>query len=313
MRPRYSLLLLALLVPALAHAQRPRLQHEPELAVTSPASLAIEINNTLTSVPPPYMPPTDPTLGWIGVSVFYKSAAPGDTVDIGRPVNDVGVMGDLVIPQGADGDIHGCEPIVTDLTGKIAFIERGPSAQTPTCFFNQKAFHAQNAGAIGVVIYNQVRPDDNAVNMSAGDTSMTVHVMAVQIPRSLAQPMLDELGKGGTVTVHIRCSSEADPTCPGSSSNENEPIPGTHELSHAYPNPFNPTTQFSLRVAETQDVSVAVYNTLGQQVSVLHEGTLAAGVEHRFTIDAADLPSGAYLYRVVGESFTEARSVVLVK
>jgi hypothetical protein len=90
-------------------------------------------------------------------------------------------------------------------------------------------------------------------------------------------------------------------------------VPGTHLLSAAYPNPFNPQTTFTLAVSQRQQVRLAVYNLLGQHVATLHNGLLAAGTPHRFTIDGSDLPGGVYLYRAEGEHFCETRRVVLVK
>ncbi len=90
-------------------------------------------------------------------------------------------------------------------------------------------------------------------------------------------------------------------------------VPAGYYLSAAYPNPFNPQAQFRLSVARRQQVLVEVYNALGQRVAHLFEGTLEADVARAFTIDGSDLQSGLYLYRVVGETFSESRSVLLVK
>lgn len=84
-------------------------------------------------------------------------------------------------------------------------------------------------------------------------------------------------------------------------------------LSSAYPNPFNPQTSFSLRVEDRQDVKVEIFNLLGRSVKVLFEGTMDADETRTFTFDAGDLPSGIYLYRVRGESFTATRQMTLLK
>ncbi len=96
---------------------------------------------------------------------------------------------------------------------------------------------------------------------------------------------------------------------------ENGPdgLPGTHNLSSAYPNPFNPQANFTLEVAEQQSVRIAVYDALGREVATLFNGTLTAGPAHEFTIDGAGLPSGIYVVRATGEQFTDALSVTLLK
>jgi predicted small lipoprotein YifL len=86
-----------------------------------------------------------------------------------------------------------------------------------------------------------------------------------------------------------------------------------YTLSAAYPNPFRSRTKFDLRVEDPQQVSVEVYNILGQRVRTLYEGHLPAHETRTFTLKARDLPSGLYLYRIEGETFTAARRVMLVR
>ncbi len=87
------------------------------------------------------------------------------------------------------------------------------------------------------------------------------------------------------------------------------------ELSAAYPNPFSAAraATLTLRVDAAQRVAVTLYDVLGRTVRVLHDGALAAGTPHTFTVEAGDLPSGLYVYRVVGESFAETRTLTLVR
>lgn len=84
-------------------------------------------------------------------------------------------------------------------------------------------------------------------------------------------------------------------------------------LSAAYPNPFTTATTFSLRVQEPQEVKVEVYNMLGQRVKQLYQGPLDSGETRSFTFEAGSLPSGIYLYRVTGETFTASRQITLLR
>ena len=90
-------------------------------------------------------------------------------------------------------------------------------------------------------------------------------------------------------------------------------MPEGFRLGAAYPNPFNPRTQFTLEVRQAQEVRVEVFNLLGQRVRLLHEGPLEAGREHHFTFEAGDLPSGLYLFRAQGETFFSSGQVTLLK
>ena len=90
-------------------------------------------------------------------------------------------------------------------------------------------------------------------------------------------------------------------------------LPGTYELSAAYPNPFNPQTRFTLAVSQEQHVRVEVFDALGRRVAVLHDGRLPAGAVQAFTFDAGGLAGGLYLYRATGEHFAATRRAMLLK
>lgn len=79
-----------------------------------------------------------------------------------------------------------------------------------------------------------------------------------------------------------------------------------------YPNPFNPTTQIVFNVPEQSDINVAVYNMIGQEVKVLVQGTVEAG-RHEVTFDAGNLPSGAYLVRMISPSGIFTQRIMLAK
>ncbi|MBN8589513.1 MAG: T9SS type A sorting domain-containing protein [Rhodothermia bacterium] len=87
----------------------------------------------------------------------------------------------------------------------------------------------------------------------------------------------------------------------------------TFALSEAYPNPFNPQTNFTLAVAQTQVVQINIYDLQGRKVATLHNGSLAGQTTHAFTFQAQDLSSGRYFVRVKGENFVANKSLVLVK
>ena len=84
-------------------------------------------------------------------------------------------------------------------------------------------------------------------------------------------------------------------------------------IASIYPNPFNPTTNFSLVLAEPQFVRILVFNTLGQEVARLYEGELVSATEHRFAFEAENLPGGLYIFRAEGERFAMEDKAMLIK
>lgn len=90
-------------------------------------------------------------------------------------------------------------------------------------------------------------------------------------------------------------------------------VTGTHLLTNAYPNPFNPQTHFQLAVARGQEVRVEVFDSLGRAVATLFEGPMAAQTMYRFTFEAGFLSSGVYIIRASGETFADTQQITLLK
>jgi len=93
--------------------------------------------------------------------------------------------------------------------------------------------------------------------------------------------------------------------------------PKAHDLSQNFPNPFNPTTTFSVRVGSPTHVQVAVFNVLGQTVRSLVDGMMGQG-NWSLTWDGRDdsgrqMPSGIYLYKMQADDFVAVHKMVLAK
>lgn len=89
-------------------------------------------------------------------------------------------------------------------------------------------------------------------------------------------------------------------------------LPTKFELSNNYPNPFNPTTTIEFQIPIRTQVKLTIYDILGREVSKLVDSELSAG-KYEFIFDAANLPSGLYLYRLSAEGFTQAKKLLLLK
>ena len=86
------------------------------------------------------------------------------------------------------------------------------------------------------------------------------------------------------------------------------------ELAPAYPNPFNPTTNFTLRLDVGQHVRLVLFDANGKQVGIISDRFLSSNAVHQFQIDARSLPSGIYFYQAMGDGFiSQAQAVLLQK
>jgi hypothetical protein len=91
-----------------------------------------------------------------------------------------------------------------------------------------------------------------------------------------------------------------------------EGIPAALTLYQNYPNPFNPTTSISYELLGTTQVNLTVYTMLGQAVVTLVDEVQQSGL-HTAILDAKNLPSGVYFYRLQAGSHIETRKLTLMK
>jgi hypothetical protein len=92
-----------------------------------------------------------------------------------------------------------------------------------------------------------------------------------------------------------------------------ESVPVAYSLTQNYPNPFNPTTTISYDLTNGANVVLSVYNLLGKEVATLVNDVRSAG-RHTVTWDAAGLPSGVYLYRLMANgNIIQTRKALLLK
>ena len=77
-------------------------------------------------------------------------------------------------------------------------------------------------------------------------------------------------------------------------------LPMTFALYQNYPNPFNPVTKILYSLARASNVSLTVYNILGQKVATLAEGRQAAG-SYQVNWDARNYGSGMYFYQLTAD------------
>jgi hypothetical protein len=99
--------------------------------------------------------------------------------------------------------------------------------------------------------------------------------------------------------------------------NDIQSVPNKLELSNNYPNPFNPSTTINFSVPNTSNVSLVIYNTLGQNVKTLVNNQVLNG-KQTFVWDGkndfgSSVPSGIYFYRLTNGSSSITKRMVLLK
>ena len=94
-------------------------------------------------------------------------------------------------------------------------------------------------------------------------------------------------------------------------------LPDGVTLHQNYPNPFNPTTTIAFDLPVASDVSLVVYNSLGQKVAMLADGRMSAGrhsIDWNGTADGGSaVASGVYFYRLATDHGSHSKKMLLLK
>jgi hypothetical protein len=89
------------------------------------------------------------------------------------------------------------------------------------------------------------------------------------------------------------------------------PLAG-NALGQNYPNAFNASTEIDYSLANAGEVSLKVYNTLGQEIATIANDFETAG-DHQITFHGENLPSGTYFYTLKSGDFSATKRMVLAK
>ncbi len=146
------------------------------------------------------------------MQMYLWDPVAGDSLDVNAPENIVGdyimvlasfggslgspVTGDVVeVDDGSGNPSLGCGTLINNgaINGNIALVDRG------TCQFGTKCLNAQNAGAIAVIVCNNV--SGNPITMGGGNDGNQVTIPAVMIREDDCATIRMELNNGLNVTM----------------------------------------------------------------------------------------------------------------
>lgn len=88
--------------------------------------------------------------------------------------------------------------------------------------------------------------------------------------------------------------------------------PAAFTLEQNFPNPFNPTTTINFTIPVSGNVTLKVYNVVGQEIATLVNTFQTAG-SYQTQFDAANLSSGMYFYSLTSGNYTQIKKMMLLK
>lgn len=93
---------------------------------------------------------------------------------------------------------------------------------------------------------------------------------------------------------------------------QESPYPCAYSLKQNYPNPFNPTTAIMFSIAQSETVSLKIFDILGREVLTVLNQFQTAGT-YSVNVDASTLAAGIYIYRFQSGSFISTKKMTLLK
>jgi hypothetical protein len=137
------------------------------------------------------------------------------------------------------------------------------------------------------------------------DTTMTADSLATPVTIDSTQAIYVALARATGTTTNSLVST-------GTAVTQLTDVPQSFGLEQNYPNPFNPSTTMKFSIASPQQVRLTVYDMLGRTVATVVNKFMQAG-SYAVRWNAANVPSGVYLYRLEAGSFSAVRKLTLLK
>jgi hypothetical protein len=206
---------------------------------------------------------------------------------------DDGTEGEpLVIDGVEDKDLASVMFIDFATSGGETYVVAGPA-------FTNGMFYVAKSSGSGFSLVSEIEP--LGINSNGNNTGAVI---------------IDKIGKRLFLmdTNNKIVSMEFDFDGMATSIDENTPeLASEYRLEQNYPNPFNPTTTIRFNLQSRTDVTLKIYNMLGQEVATLINRQSMSQGAHLVNFDATGLSSGVYLYRLVAGDFVSQKMMTLIK
>jgi hypothetical protein len=120
-------------------------------------------------------------------------------------------------------------------------------------------------------------------------------------------------GAGKNDALLIKATVDGQlPSTPVEERGDGSSLPDPFRLAQNYPNPFNAATAIEYSLPGRARVSLKLFDILGRKVADLVDEEVPAG-RHVIALDAEDLSSGVYVYRLQVDGFSQTRKLVVLK
>jgi len=151
---------------------------------------------------------------------------------------------------------------------------------------------------------------DPSLKATCDSTTWSYEIKPAGLPsglNSIEVRAIDRMGNAGTAFTVVTDVEVVD----------NTGLPVDYALQQNYPNPFNPSTVIKFELPRRSELSITVYNLLGQRVIDLVDAEYPAG-NHEITWDGKSssgqqVSTGIYFYRIVAGDYINTKKMILLK
>ncbi len=156
--------------------------------------------------------------------------------------------------------------------------------------------------------YIRLAPDFHNLEITLSETKAEVGVFSLNLNGYQDETLIIAISGGANVSM-MAVDANGTVTLPANvTSTEDLELPTEFSLHGNYPNPFNPSTRIQFDLPESAQVSLQVVDMLGREVMALPAQDFEAGSNRSIELNATNLASGTYLYRMIANG-AESRYV----
>jgi hypothetical protein len=172
---------------------------------------------------------------------------------------------------------------------------------------------AVSSGTLGIGTSSGIKILSGEVVQSAKFTGATTKTFTFTAPGTAGNVTMAVTGAGGTnPPAWNHGTSITIVVSPLTGVVKTGEIAAVYNLAQNFPNPFNPITKISYSIPKSSEVSLTVYDILGQRVASLVREKQDAG-SYSVDFDASSLSSGVYYYKIQAGDFVSIKKMTLVK
>ncbi len=148
--------------------------------------------------------------------------------------------------------------------------------------------------------------DDPSTSMDEGarpGESISLYFNDLKLPKQITWTSFGDLIDIAPLITSLNCTLQD--------------IPDKFDLSHNYPNPFNPQTTIKFQLPQREYVTLKIYNMLGQEVRTLKEEDMEPGYYH-IIWDGRDnhgkvVSNGIYLFQLKAGDYQNTKKMIMLK